>query len=1127
MLSTLFAAVIVVHVATGFAGLAAFWVPVFARKGGRAHKQAGKVYAYCAYVVTLSAVTASAGRVVSYRLDGIGVADQPELYGFAWLLAYLGVVTFAQVRQAIRVVATRRSPEMLRTPFHEALAWASMAGSVAVVAAALAAWSPVSPILLGLSPIGLFTGWRMLRMVRRPSAERMGWLYSHLGSMLGGGIAFHTAFLVFGAQRFWDLGLEGPLAIVPWLLPTMVGVPAIVVWTRRYRRKFGGATAGGAWIAWIALGSGATVGGSAGTAAQEQDRGAYEALVAGQYQDAIRLFRPAALDGDGSALSGWITALLETGAYEDAASAARTALQHGVPGAQAHLGAVLLRTGRIDDARTALAAAQEPGAPGALARLELGALRYQYGERDAARSLFDGFIDYYNSAGGAMARLSAGELVAVGRAMAYLSRWNYAYAHDALRALDEAQAASPLDHSARIAVGELFLERYDAAQAAEAFRAVLAQNPDHADAHFGLARVARLEGRGNPSASLDAALGANPNLVGARVLRARLLLLSGDREAALAEVERALETNDTALEALGAKAAIHHLAGEAMAFRDTMDRIRRLTPTPTQPYVVLAELAADHRKYADALDFALAAVAADPNSWTGWGLAGINQVRLGRVDKGREHLERAFAGDPFNLWFKNTLDLLDTFTEYRIVETEHFRFVLHESEADLLAPYVAPVAERAYREMSQRYGYTPPDPIRVEVYPRHADFSVRTVGLVGIGALGVSFGPALAIDSPAARERGSFNWASTLWHEIAHSFHIGASESEVPRWFSEGLAVHEQRKGDPTWGHHPGVGFIRALASGNLRPVSELDRGFSNPRHPGEVANSYLHASLVFERIEERHGFPAILHMLLAYRDGASNQEAFERALGVRIAEFDDEFQRYLKDRFATAVASVGAEPPGDPPRDLAGARTAVARAPNRFESQTALARALFDEGQLADAARHFDAALRLFPEYGGPDGSHWYLGRIREAQGDLNAAADHYRELLRLNESHYDGRIALARVLAPTDHHVDADLAGAAEALRGVPFVHPYQIADHERLADILEELGDWKGASIARRAVLALDPADRAAAHYRLAQVLYKAGDRTAARREVLAALEIAPNYEEALELLLEIRREGDENP
>lgn len=236
--TVLFDALILVHVVAGFVGLAAFWIPVFARKGGRTHVWAGHIYARCAYLVTLSAVVAATGRIVSYRLQSIGVAERPDVYGFAVLLGYLGVVTFATVRQAMRVVATRRAPGKLRTSAHEALAWASVSGSVIVVGFGLAAWSDVSPILLGMSPIGLFTGWNMLRFVRDPAGEHMGWFYSHLGSMLGGGIAFHTAFIVFGAQRFWAYEIEGPLAILPWILPTVVGIPAIVVWTGHYRRRF-------------------------------------------------------------------------------------------------------------------------------------------------------------------------------------------------------------------------------------------------------------------------------------------------------------------------------------------------------------------------------------------------------------------------------------------------------------------------------------------------------------------------------------------------------------------------------------------------------------------------------------------------------------------------------------------------------------------------------------------------------------------------------------------------------------------------------------------------------------------------------------------------------------------------
>ena len=867
---------------------------------------------------------------------------------------------------------------------------------------------------------------------------------------------------------------------------------------------------------WLAAGA---------TSVAAQEAADLSALRAGRYDEAVRTLRPQAVDGNGSALAGWVAALRETGDYESAVRAAERGVDLEVAGAHALLGAALLELGRISDARAALeSGALAPGESGALARVELGILEYRYGARDRARALFDGFIDYYNSA----ASLTAAELTAVGRALVQLSRWNYEYAHDALTALDEAIAAGPLDHTAQLAVGDLFLERYDARQAAGAFQEVLGENPAHPGALLGLARVARLEGGGNPGAALESALETNPRLAEARILLARIGLLDGSRDQALEQVGGVLETNPANLEALGTRAAILHLARDDEGLGAAMRRIHALTDAPTAPLIVLSELSADHRKYEDALNFARQATDADPASWTGWGLMGLNQVRLGRVDEGRTNLERAFAGDPFNLWFKNTLDLLDTFSEYRIVETPHFRLVLHESEADLLAPFMAAVAERAYAEMSRRYEYAPEEPIRVEVYPRHADFSVRTVGLVGIGALGVSFGPALAIDSPAARTRGDFNWASTLWHEIAHSFHIAVSDSEVPRWFSEGLAVHEQRKaGGRGWGHQASVSFVRSLASGEMRPVSQLDKGFSSPRHPGEVSDSYYQSSLVFELVEERHGFPAIVDMLRAYRDGASNEEAFQRALGVRLEDFDSDFESFVNERFSAAVASVGGEGPEMVASavplavpDIATLEAAVTRDPRRFVPRMALGQALFREGRGADAAEHFEAALELFPQYGGPDGAHWFLGRIRAEQGDTDAAIAHYRALLALNESHYDARLALGGLLVG-DGGGPADNAAAAEVLRELAHIHPYEIEDHERLAALMESTGDLEGAVAERRAVVALAPVDLAGAHFRLARALHRSGDAAGARSAVLAALEIAPNYEEALDLLLDLRR------
>jgi hypothetical protein len=57
--------------------------------------------------------------------------------------------------------------------------------------------------------------------------------------MIGAGIAFHTAFAVFGARQLFQLSPQGWAAVLPWVLPAAVGIPAIAVWTRYYRWRSG------------------------------------------------------------------------------------------------------------------------------------------------------------------------------------------------------------------------------------------------------------------------------------------------------------------------------------------------------------------------------------------------------------------------------------------------------------------------------------------------------------------------------------------------------------------------------------------------------------------------------------------------------------------------------------------------------------------------------------------------------------------------------------------------------------------------------------------------------------------------------------------------------------------------
>src|SRR5262249_50318431 len=141
-----------------------------------------------------------------------------------------------------------------------------------------------------------------------------------------------------------------------------------------------------------------------------------------------------------------------------------------------------------------------------------------------------------------------------------------------------------------------------------------------------------------------------------------------------------------------------------------------LNPNDPDLYTTLAEMAAQVRLYRAAADFAKQAVALDAKDWRAWSVLGMNQMRLGQIADGRKSLETSFAGDPYNVWVKNTLDLLDTYKNYDLVSSEHFQFMIDKAESPILSVYLKDLAEQAYATFSKKYAYTPPPPIRIEVY---------------------------------------------------------------------------------------------------------------------------------------------------------------------------------------------------------------------------------------------------------------------------------------------------------------------------------------------------------------------------------------------------------------------------
>ena len=223
--------------------------------------------------------------------------------------------------------------------------------------------------------------------------------------------------------------------------------------------------------------------------------------------------------------------------------------------------------------------------------------------------------------------------------------------------------------------------------------------------------------------------------------------------------------------------------------------------------------------------------------------------------------------------------------------------------------YVAPLAQQALATFAKKYDFTPKGPILIEMFPKHDDFAVRTVGLPGmIGALGACFGRVVTLDSPKARPPGDFNWAPTLWHELAHVITLQLSKQRVPRWLTEGISTYEEKLGSPAWGREGELSFVAAYGLGEHMSVRELNAAFQDPE---KISLAYYEASILTEHIVGKYGMGALRKLLVTYGEGLEGEAALKAGLGVDIDTLQADFDKLLSSKYgfcrARAEASEGA----------------------------------------------------------------------------------------------------------------------------------------------------------------------------------------------------------------------------
>jgi len=674
-----------------------------------------------------------------------------------------------------------------------------------------------------------------------------------------------------------------------------------------------------------------------------------------------------------------------------------------------------------------------------------------------------------------------------------------------------AMAANPQDHHTKVRWGDLFADSHQNGEAMNIYREVLAEDANNAFAMLGAARVLVDSFEAAANAYLEPLMtGIAPDdgaALGAWLLVARVSLEGGnydEAEAALIAAEEIVAGSAwPPLEIYSLRAALDLL--NATQHDRWTELSLGLNPHYGQIFATPAHFYMITRRYRDAIDLYQKAVDIEPNLASAHEQLGINLLRDNQMTRARSHLERAYELDPFSPRAVNTLRLMDSYDNFRLVDdaphTEGDVGVilrLHKDESAALAPYAIELTRDSIAVFSERYGYALREPVVIEMYPDHDDFAVRTVGMPGLGILGATFGYLIAMDSPSGRPSHQFQWGTTLWHEMAHVFTLEATGHLVPRWYSEGISVYEEWRSGPNPGVRIPMSVYNAMKDDRFLPIVNLDEGFLRPTYEEQIIVSYMQAGLVCDFIAQEFDTGKLRELLLAFRDGLDTGEAIVTVTGLEPEAFDGRFAEFVALQHGAALESLD----------------------KWHHTQVEIGIKLGEE-EWQDVIELANKLVAIIPQYVEPDSPYLALARAHNALDDRDSALRALEIFWRNGGYDPTPLQRLANWLLEADRGDDA-----IDVYISINLVNPLDGELHGNFGDLLLASERAEEALREYEIALSLQPHDMATAWYRLARAQYQLGNTEQSQAHLLQALDVAPNFRPAQRLLLKLASaEADE--
>ena len=831
--------------------------------------------------------------------------------------------------------------------------------------------------------------------------------------------------------------------------------------------------------------------------------------------------------------------------------------------------------GRDDEALAVLEASMKTGGD---YRVEatIGSIHVARGRDEAARKVFDGLVERAKR-----------DIVKAPRDLTGLARAYRSFPHGgdaAEKALVEAQKRDKKYLPAYIELATIYgrlkvlpsdmvREFKDALDIRRRWPAFLIGQAKAYDLRLG-----RAEGQRNEA--VDLVLKINPNHPDALYFKAMDQIGDAQWKDAGVTLEKALAVNSNHADVNAARAALAWVTHDEKTWKELEARALERDPTNGRFYRIVAQSLNDRRRWGEALEMMRKAVAIDDKSAALYDDLARYAFYVGQNEEGIKALDRAVDLDRYGRVWRNNMSKVSAALEerYKVVETPHFRIKLHRRDFPVLRHYVPNYMERSWAELVERYRFAPTQPVQFEMLLRHADFSVRTMGTLGLGATGVCFGPTVYMISPREKALGAFCWASTAHHEFAHVVTLQLSRGRVPRWLTEGLSSYEEIRRNPAWGRNHENDLFDAYHNDKIFDVLAFDGGFRGPR----ISFAYYQGGLTCEFMEQTYGWDAVLKMLRLYGEDKLTADVLREALEVEPEEFDRAFLAWVEKRiapikriprwdddsikrFRTAIdegrdvdehriklawayfqrgrqfdadeilaplTTKGVEDPRidillglranvAKRRDLAREKfeAALAKGSENFDLLLAMARLAWRADETAKTIDFYERAAKSHPWFVDARRSPYVrLAEIYEAEGDQEAWARVTEAFCGLVDNVVDRRLKLAKY-----HERKGNLARSLELLGEINEVQPLDLDLHLLRGRLMVKTSDAIGAKREFEVALELAPKPPQEAEARLALAkLYQAeGQTEEALDHVDRVLEIDANNVEALNVRRQLER------